>query len=192
MDLGLGLAILVIISPILLIIALVIRLETPGPVLFRQPRAGKDNEIFMMLKFRTMYSHLCDIGADRQTSRNDDRITRVGRFLRKTSLDELPQLLNVVGGTMSLVGPRPHALATKVAGVPLEAAVPTYHSRHRVKPGMTGLAQVSGARGALTTLEQLERRVQLDVRYINTWSIALDFWILWRTALLVVADPDAY
>jgi lipopolysaccharide/colanic/teichoic acid biosynthesis glycosyltransferase len=179
--------------PAMLAIGAVIKLTSPGRVLFRQTRQGIDGRNFEILKFRTMYSHLADATAERQTGALDERVTRFGKFLRQSSLDELPQLLNVLGGSMSLVGPRPHALGTAAAdGTSLEAADARYASRHRVKPGITGWAQVNGSRGALTTVDQIVDRVDCDLYYIENWSIRLDLKILCKTAWLILRDPDAY
>jgi lipopolysaccharide/colanic/teichoic acid biosynthesis glycosyltransferase len=161
-------------------------------VLFRQKRAGLNDQIFQVMKFRTMYAHARDDLALRQTSRGDARVTRVGRFLRRTSLDELPQLLNVLIGDMSLVGPRPHPLGMTSVGVPLHEVTEEYPARHRLKPGITGWAQISGNRGEVDSHEKLRRRVALDCYYIENWSLGLDLWIMLRTALVLFADPNAY
>ncbi len=186
-----GLA-LVLLSPLMIVIALAVKLESAGPVLFRQRRVGFDNGVFMMLKFRSMYTHLSDAGAARQTGRGDPRVTRVGRFIRRTSLDELPQLLNVLKGDMSIVGPRPHALATQAGGHNLEDVVAEYAARHRVKPGLTGWAQVNGYRGELDTIEKLRKRVEYDLYYIENWSLWLDIKVMVMTALTVLRDRNAY
>ncbi len=179
-------------APIMLIIAAIITFTSPGGIFFRQQRVGRDGKTFVMLKFRTMYAHLADPRAERQSSRRDERVTPVGRLLRRTSLDELPQFLNVLKGDMSLVGPRPHALGTSASGIPLEIADPRYPLRHRAKPGITGLAQVSGSRGALVTVDQVSQRIDYDLEYIDRWSLGLDLKIMFRTALLMLIDKDVY
>jgi Undecaprenyl-phosphate glucose phosphotransferase len=178
--------------PLMLVVAVLVKATSRGPVFFRQRRVGLNNQVFGLLKFRTMYAHCADSDARRQTSRNDARVTKLGSFLRRSSLDELPQLWNVLRGEMSLVGPRPHALQTTVNGVQLEAAAPGYSSRHRVKPGITGWAQVNGCRGELDTVEKIVRRVDYDLDYIRNWSLLLDLQIIWRTLRIVIADPNAY
>jgi Undecaprenyl-phosphate glucose phosphotransferase len=182
-DRILGALILAMISPIMLAIALLIRLDSRGPVLFRQKRYGFNNELIEVLKFRTMYQERSDANGDQLTQRNDPRVTRVGAFLRRTSLDELPQFLNVLRGEMSIVGPRPHALAAKAGPLLYQEAVKHYDSRHRVKPGITGWAQVNGWRGETNTLEQIRKRVEHDLYYIEHWSIALDLRIIARTVV---------
>ncbi len=191
-DRILGTLLLLFASPIMLLTALAIRLESTGPVFFRQPRTGYDNRPFSMFKFRSMYTHLTDQLASRQTSRDDPRVTRVGRFIRRFSIDELPQLLNVVRGEMSLVGPRPHAPQTNVDGLLLEHVVDGYKLRHRVMPGITGWAQINGSRGALATPEQIERRVQLDLEYIERWSPLFDLRIIVLTAAREIFSKAAY
>ena len=191
-DVALSAALLTFISPVLLTIAAAIKLTSRGPVLFRQRRLGYNNRVIEVLKFRSMYTHLSDADAAQQAFRGDKRVTPVGAWLRKTSLDELPQLLNVLKGDMSLVGPRPHALATTAGGLALEEAVPVYSSRHRVKPGITGWAQVNGYRGALDSVEKIVHRVNHDLYYIENWSLGLDIKILWRTAKLIFADDNAF
>ena len=191
-DILVSSAILIVASPLLAAIALAIRLDSRGPVLFRQRRVGFNGKTFELLKFRSMYFEMGDADAFRQTSRNDDRVTRVGRFIRRTSLDELPQFINVLQGSMSVVGPRPHALQTRTEGRPLEEMAERYAARHRVKPGLTGLAQVRGFRGELDSIKKLKRRVAYDIEYIENWSTWLDIKIILRTALLIVRDPAAY
>ena len=191
-DLVLSISILTFISPVMLTIAGLIKLTSSGPVFFRQRRLGYNNRVIEVLKFRSMYTHLADADAHQQTCRGDKRVTRLGAWLRATSLDELPQLLNVVRGDMSLVGPRPHALATTAGGLALEEAVPAYASRHRVRPGITGWAQVNGYRGALDSVEKIVHRVNHDLYYIENWSLALDLKILWLTISLVFADDNAF
>lgn len=191
-DLILGGLALVLVSPILAIVGLLVRLTSPGPILFVQPRVGFNNEVIHVLKFRTMYADRTDLHAEQTTTKNDPRITPVGRVLRKLSIDELPQLLNVVRGDMSLVGPRPHATHMKVGDRFYQDAVRGYAARHRVKPGITGLAQVKGLRGEIRTVERAKRRVELDKEYIDRWSIWLDLWILLATVRAVFFDSDAY
>jgi Undecaprenyl-phosphate glucose phosphotransferase len=183
---------LILFAPVLGVLALLVRLDSPGPVLFRQRRIGFNNRPFDCLKFRTMYHNMTDALADRQTTRGDPRITRVGHWLRRLSLDELPQLLNVLRGDMSLVGPRPHAPNTKAASRLFQDVVADYARRHRVKPGITGWAQVNGWRGETATEEEIEQRVLHDLHYIQNWSLAWDIRILLMTAVRVCADPKAF
>jgi exopolysaccharide biosynthesis polyprenyl glycosylphosphotransferase len=191
-DIAISGTLLFLAGPAMLLIAAVIKLTSPGPVLFKQPRTGFNGRQILVFKFRTMFHHMTDDHAARQTSRDDDRVTRVGAWLRRSSLDELPQLLNVLKGDMSVVGPRPHALRTTAGGVPLEDAAPDYASRHRVKPGITGWAQVNGHRGALDNVVKIVHRVDHDLYYIDNWSLRLDIAILWRTARLVLRDHNAF
>jgi polysaccharide biosynthesis protein PslA len=191
-DVVVASAALVALAPVLALVALAIKLDSPGPVLFRQKRVGFNGRQFELLKFRSMHAHAADAHASRQTGRNDDRVTRVGRFIRKTSLDEMPQFLNVLRGEMSVVGPRPHALLTKAGGRELCDIADDYAARHRVKPGLTGLAQVNGCRGELDSFAKVQARVKHDIRYIENWSTWLDIRIILRTALLLVYDPAAY
>ena len=179
-------------APVMLLLALAIKLDSPGPILFKQKRYGYNNRLIEVYKFRSMYHAKSDANAERQTTRDDDRITRVGRFIRKTSLDELPQLLNVFLGSMSMVGPRPHATATKAAGVLFEDAVSEYSARHRVKPGITGWAQINGYRGETDTLEKIEKRVEYDLDYIERWSVWFDIYILARTIPALLLNKDVY
>jgi len=183
---------LILLSPILLVTALLIRLTSPGPVLFVQPRVGFNNEAIDVYKFRTMYTHMADLGAKKTTTRDDPRVTPVGRFLRRFSIDELPQLLNVLQGSMSLVGPRPHGTAMMVGERFYHEAVRGYAGRHRVKPGITGYAQVKGLRGEVRTIERAKRRVELDKYYVDHWSFWLDIYILFATVRAVLFDRDAY
>ncbi|GGC44934.1 hypothetical protein GCM10011504_24170 [Siccirubricoccus deserti] len=173
------------------LIALAIRLDSPGPVLFRQRRTGFNNRDFYVLKFRTMYVEATDHEAVRQVVSGDPRVTRIGAILRRTSLDELPQVFNVLKGEMSFIGPRPHAPGTRAGGRPFEQVVARYAARHKVKPGLTGLAQVRGWRGPTETEEKLIRRVESDLEYIETWSPWLDFTILVRTLLAVARMRNA-
>lgn len=188
-DYTLAPLILLVIAPFLLLIALAIKLDTPGPVIFRQKRLGFNNQVFDVYKFRTMRHETAPSEKTQQAAPDDQRVTRVGRFLRRWSLDELPQIFNVLSGTMSLIGPRPHALdhneefARRADG---------YFSRHRVKPGITGLAQVRGYRGPTDTAEKLEGRVRSDIFYAENWSLSLDAWILLRTLVISVTGRNAY
>jgi len=182
---------IVVLSPLLLVIALAIKLDSDGPVLFRQQRMGRGNQLFDVVKFRSMRAEASDHSGNRSASRDDDRITRVGRVLRAASLDELPQLFNVLRGDMSLVGPRPHALGS-LAGAQLFWHVDTrYWLRHAIKPGITGLAQVRGFRGATDHEDDLANRLHSDLEYVTAWSISRDIAILFRT-LLVVRHKNAY
>ncbi len=188
-DVVLGLAALIVLSPLLLLVAILIKLDSPGPVLFRQARLGFNNQQFDIFKFRSMYHRAIPERRVKQASRGDPRITRVGRFIRRTSIDELPQLFNVIGGSMSLVGPRPHALShneefgEKVRG---------YFARHRVKPGITGWAQVNGWRGETDTLEKIQARTKYDIYYTDNWSLMFDFQILVLTVFSVLFHKEAY
>jgi lipopolysaccharide/colanic/teichoic acid biosynthesis glycosyltransferase len=179
-----GLA-LVLLAPLLVLVALAIRLGSRGPVLFRQARTGKDRQVFEILKFRTMTS-----GAGlAQATRNDARVTHVGRWLRRTSFDELPQLWNVLRGDMALVGPRPHAIAHDDRYAPLIA---NYALRHVMKPGMTGWAQINNARGETDTLEKMARRVSLDFAYIDGWTLPRALMILALTPIRLLTARDAF
>jgi polysaccharide biosynthesis protein PslA len=183
---------IVLLAPLLLCAALAIKLDSRGPVIFRQPREGFDGQIFTVFKFRTMWANVEDRLASKQTERNDPRLTRVGAFLRRHSLDELPQLFNVLLGQMSIVGPRPHALGTTTGGLPLAEVVENYAARHRVKPGLTGWAQVNGWRGCLDTVDKALRRTEYDLFYIDNWSLILDLRIILKTFLLILRDEQAY
>ena len=173
------------------IIAITIRLDSPGPILFRQRRHGLNNAEFEILKFRTMVATPSDPGdGRRQTQRNDTRITRVGNFLRRSSLDELPQIFNVLRGEMSLVGPRPHPTEMRTENRLGSEIVADYPHRHRVKPGMTGWAQINGYRGATQTAEQIRRRVTYDIFYIENWSLLFDIKILALTPIKMMLNND--
>ena len=191
-DMLLSVLALVLLSPVMLCTAIAIKLDSSGPVFFWQNRYGYNNRMIKVCKFRSMHHHQADATAENQTTRGDARVTRVGRFIRKTSLDELPQLFNVLAGTMSMVGPRPHATATKAAGILFEQAVKEYTSRHRVKPGITGLAQINGYRGETDTVEKIEKRVEFDLEYIENWSVWFDIYILLRTVPAVLFTREAY
>lgn len=186
---------LLLLAPVMLLIVLAIKLDSPGPVLFRQRRHGFRSREFDIYKFRTMQvpAAVAEQGAAlHQTERDDCRITRIGRLLRKYSLDELPQFFNVLEGTMSLVGPRPHAVDMRTESRLGEEIVDNYLHRHRVKPGITGWSQIHGARGATTTVAELRRRVELDLHYVEHWSPLLDLKILSRTFRAVLRATNAY
>jgi Undecaprenyl-phosphate glucose phosphotransferase len=183
---------LLLLSPLLLTVALAIKLDSKGPILFRQPRQGLGDRLFDVFKFRTMHVALGDPAGENQTKRDDPRITRVGLWLRRSSIDELPQLLNVLIGDMSLVGPRPHTPHMLIGDKRHFEIVDEYSFRHRVKPGITGLAQVNGYRGAVDTPEHLRARIHYDLYYIDHWSLWLDFKILCRTALICFSGVNAY
>jgi Undecaprenyl-phosphate glucose phosphotransferase len=191
-DLVFSIVAIVLLSPILAVTALLIRFTSPGPILFVQPRVGFNNETIRVFKFRTMYTHMTDIGARQTTTKDDPRITPVGKWLRRLSIDELPQLFNVLQGSMSLVGPRPHGTEMMVGDRFYHDAVRGYAGRHRVKPGITGYAQVKGLRGEVRTIERAKRRVELDKHYVDNWSFWLDMWILAATVRAVLFDKDAY
>jgi len=177
-DRVLGTLILILISPFLLLIALAIKLDSRGPVFFRQARKGWSGRIFHIWKFRSMFLHKPETGVVQQATRNDPRVTRVGAFLRKTSLDELPQIFNVLKGEMSLVGPRPHAVQHDEE---YSQRIASYFARHNIKPGITGLAQVRGLRGETKEIDRMQQRIEADIEYINNWSLWLDLTILIRT-----------
>jgi putative colanic acid biosynthesis UDP-glucose lipid carrier transferase len=187
LDLSLSLVGCILVSPILLICAILVRLSSPGPIFFRQKRYGLDGKEILVWKFRSMYT--CDNGpVVKQATKNDPRVTPIGRILRRTSLDELPQLFNVIEGSMSLVGPRPHANAHNEQ---FRKLIRGYMMRHKVKPGITGLAQVEGSRGETDTIEKMEARIALDHRYIREWSLWADIKILFKT-IFVVVQKEAY
>lgn len=190
-DRILGGLLMVVAVPVMLLAAAAIKLDSRGPVFFCQTRYGFNNQQIKVWKFRTMHHDMTDADASVLTQRDDPRVTRVGRFLRRTSLDELPQLLNVIAGEMSLVGPRPHALQAKAGDQLYQDVMLHYAARHRVKPGMTGWAQVNGWRGETDTCEKLTRRVEHDLYYIDNWSLWLDLRILLRTARVLVGDKEA-
>jgi lipopolysaccharide/colanic/teichoic acid biosynthesis glycosyltransferase len=191
-DIVIALTVLTVLAPLMLLIALAIRLTSTGPVFFTQERTGLNGKPFRMLKFRTMRQNAHQETTCRQATRNDPRFTWFGALLRRSSFDELPQLLNVLAGTMSVVGPRPHAPGTCAAGRPFETITHHYAARHRVKPGMTGLAQVRGWRGETDTEEKLLRRVDSDLEYIATWSIRGDLRIVCRTVVAVLCMRNAW
>lgn len=191
-DYSLAFAALVVLVVPMLLIAFAIRLESPGPILFRQRRTGFNNQSFLILKFRTMYQEVADLDVQRQVTANDARVTRIGALLRRTSLDELPQLLNILAGEMSFVGPRPHAPGTRAGSRRFEEIAIRYEARHRVKPGLTGLAQVRGWRGSTETEGKLVQRLDCDLEYIKNWSLWLDIVIMIRTLVAVVRMRNAH
>lgn len=188
LDISVSLTLLLCLFPVLLFVALLVKVDSKGPALFGQRRYGRNCRTIFVLKFRTMYVDLCDQQGSLQASHGDPRITCVGRFLRRTAIDELPQLLNVLIGQMSLVGPRPHPISLSIGGALCENLVPGYHRRHDVLPGLTGLAQISGSRGPLQDVEAAHVRQYLDVSYIQRQGFLLDLWILMETALLPFRD----
>ena len=191
-DQLLGWALLIVFSPIFLAIALAIKLESPGPVFFKQWREGFNDRQFQVWKFRSMYVDKCDDGEISQAVDGDPRVTRVGAFLRRASLDEIPQLFNVLAGEMSLVGPRPHAPSTRAGPRLFRDVVSSYAARHRVKPGITGWAQVNGWRGPTDTDEKLIKRLEHDLHYIENWSLGFDALILFRTLLTPFTARNAF
>lgn len=180
-DFSLALGAVIALLPMLALIALLVKLDSPGPVFFKQTRIGRGNQMFKMLKFRSMRVLESDAAGHRSASRDDDRVTRVGRFIRRTSMDELPQLLNVLKGDMSIVGPRPHALGSRAADKLFWEVDTRYWHRHAAKPGLTGLAQVRGYRGATLYESDLRNRLQADLEYLDTWSIWRDLMIIAMT-----------
>jgi Undecaprenyl-phosphate glucose phosphotransferase len=186
-----GAIILLVALPVMALVALAIKLDSPGPVLFRQKRFGFNNERIDVFKFRSLYHHQADPAASRVVIRDDPRVTRVGRFIRKTSLDELPQLFNVVlKSNLSLVGPRPHAVQGKLQSRLFDEAVDGYFARHRVKPGISGWAQINGWRGEVDNEEKIQKRVEFDLYYIENWSVLFDAYILLRTPLALMTNSE--
>lgn len=179
-------------APLLAAVALGVRLSSPGPLLFRQTRRGFNNQNIGIYKFRSMYVEASDADAHRLVTRGDARVTPFGAFIRRWSLDELPQLFNVLRGDLSLVGPRPHAPGAKAAGRLYDQAVEGYFARHRVKPGVTGWAQINGWRGETDTVEKIEGRVACDLYYIDNWSVLLDLKILLLTPFAVIFGKNAF
>jgi len=187
-DVVTAVAALILLSPLLIVVSLAIKLDSRGPVLFRQTRHGYNNEPIRVLKFRSM-TVMEDGGNFTPVTRHDPRVTRLGRFLRRTNIDELPQLFNVLVGDMSIVGPRPHATAQNESFAKL---ISSFSRRHNVKPGITGWAQVNGFRGDTDTLEKMQRRVEHDLYYIDHWSFLFDLRIIILTAVSRVAYLNAY
>ncbi len=178
--------------PVMIAAAIAVKLDSKGPILFRQKRYGFNNEIIEVLKFRSMYTEMADPDAKKVVTKGDPRVTRVGRFIRKTSIDELPQLFNVLGGSLSLVGPRPHAVNAHTNNKTWDDVVDGYFARHKVKPGVTGYAQINGWRGEVDTPEKIQKRVECDVYYIENWSILFDLKILVQTPFRLLNTENAY
>lgn len=186
LDLAVAIPALLLLLPLLVLVAIAIKLDSPGPVFFRQERMGRGNRIFHILKFRSMRVETTDATGARSASRDDDRITRVGRLIRATSIDELPQLVNVLMGEMSLVGPRPHALGSTAGNELFWRVDRQYWHRHALKPGITGLAQIRGFRGATNTKRDILNRLEADLEYQHGWSLLRDISILARTAQVLI------
>jgi len=191
-DKVVGTLALLALAPLMLLVAAAIKLDSRGPALFRQKRYGFNNELIEVFKFRSMYTDRCDANASKLVTKDDPRVTRVGRFIRKTSIDELPQLFNVILGNLSLVGPRPHALEAKAAGDLYDQVVDGYFARHKVKPGITGWAQINGWRGETDTPDKILKRVECDIYYIENWSLLLDAYILLKTPFALLKSENAY
>jgi Undecaprenyl-phosphate glucose phosphotransferase len=179
-------------APLFLAVAIAIKLDSRGPVFFRQNRHGFGDRVIRVYKFRTMAAAAAEPNGESQSRPNDPRVTRVGRFLRRWSIDEVPQLINVLRGEMSLVGPRPHAISMHVEARPNRDIVPDYAMRHHVKPGITGWAQINGYHGPVTTEEALRTRIRYDIEYINNWSLWFDLQIMLMTAKTVLGQRHAY
>ncbi len=191
-DRILGIVILALASPVMALCALAIRLDSKGPILFKQRRYGFNNELIEVYKFRSMYAEMTDTNATMLATRDDCRVTRVGRILRRSSFDELPQLFNVLRGEMSLVGPRPHATEAKADTDLYQLVVDGYFSRHRMKPGVTGWAQINGWRGETDTHEKIQKRVEHDLHYIDRWSVLFDLYIIALTPISMLTGKNAY
>ncbi|MFN8830481.1 MAG: undecaprenyl-phosphate glucose phosphotransferase [Labrys sp. (in: a-proteobacteria)] len=191
-DLFFGTLILLMVSPIMIATAIAIKLDSKGPVFFRQKRYGFNNEAIEVWKFRSLYAEMSDFSAAKLVTKDDPRVTRVGRFIRKTSIDELPQLFNVLVGTLSLVGPRPHAVTAKMADRLYEQVCDGYFARHKVKPGITGWAQINGWRGETDTQEKIRMRIEFDLHYIENWSPFFDLQILVLTPFSLLNNENAY
>ena len=192
MDRAIALVAIILLSPVMLAIAVAVRLESKGPIIFRQKRFGFNNELVQVYKFRSMYTDMSDATANKLVTKGDPRVTKVGRIIRKTSMDELPQLFNVLQGQLSLVGPRPHATQAKAAGTLYDEVIDGYFARHKVKPGITGWAQINGWRGETDTHEKLQQRVKHDLDYIDRWSLGLDLYILAKTPMALLKSENAY
>ncbi|MGO4133625.1 sugar transferase [Rhizobium brockwellii] len=182
-DIVSSLSALLVLAPFLLFVALLIKVDSPGPVLFKQTRWGKNCKAIKVYKFRSMRTDLCDVSGVAQTVMNDPRVTRIGAILRRTNVDELPQLLNVLLGHMSVVGPRCHAIGMRAGGVLYEELVPEYHQRHAMRPGMTGLAQMRGLRGPTDRPAKARARIASDLYYVGNFSILMDMRIIFGTVV---------
>jgi exopolysaccharide biosynthesis polyprenyl glycosylphosphotransferase len=191
-DVAVAALALLVLAPLFLAVTIAIRLDTPGPIFFRQRRYGFNNDVIEVLKFRSMHHHMADPDAKVVVTRDDPRVTRVGKFMRRTSIDELPQLVNVIAGSLSLVGPRPHAVNAQMQDRPFEHIVDGYFARHRVKPGITGWAQVNGWRGEVDSDMKIRRRVEHDLYYIENWSVLFDAYILALTPFRLLNAEGAY
>lgn len=191
-DRALAALALFLLSPVMLIVAAAVKFTSKGPVFFKQTRYGFNNEAIGVYKFRSMYVDACDATASKLVTKGDPRVTKVGRIIRKTSLDELPQLFNVLKGELSMVGPRPHAMQAKADGHIYDEVVEGYFARHRVKPGITGWAQINGWRGETDTVDKIERRVEFDLQYIDNWSVFFDLYILAMTPASLLNTKNAY
>ena len=192
MERALSCVAIVIFAPVMLAVAAAIRMESKGPIIFKQKRYGFNNELVEVFKFRSMFTDLADANATKLVTKGDPRVTHVGHFIRKASLDELPQLFNVLTGQLSLVGPRPHATQAKAADTLYEQVVDGYFARHKVRPGITGWAQINGWRGETDTREKLEQRVKHDLEYIDGWSLMFDLMIILRTPFALLKSENAY
>ena len=191
-DTFISLFAIILTSPIMLMVAIAIKIDSKGPILFKQDRYGFNNELIEVYKFRSMYTDQQDAKASKLVTKDDPRVTRVGKFIRKTSLDELPQLFNSLKGELSLVGPRPHAVKAKADDQLYHDVVDGYFARHRVKPGITGWAQINGWRGETDTEEKIQMRVEYDLYYIENWSIIFDLYILAMTPIALLNTENAY
>ena len=193
-DHAAGTLILLLAAPVMALVALAIKFDSPGPVLFRQKRFGFNNERIDVFKFRSLYHDQADPLATKVVTKNDKRVTCVGRFIRKTSLDELPQLFNVIFKSKPVagLGPRPHAVQGKLQSRLFDEAVDGYFARHRVKPGITGWAQINGWRGEVDSEQKIQKRVEFDLYYIENWSVLFDLYILLKTPLALMKTEHAY
>jgi Undecaprenyl-phosphate glucose phosphotransferase len=192
-DKVVGTLMLILLAPVMIATAIAIKLDSKGPVFFRQKRYGFNNEMIEVWKFRSMRTDMLDAKASKLVTKDDPRVTRVGRFIRKTSIDELPQLFNVIfKGNLSIIGPRPHATHAKAANQLYDEVVDGYFARHKVKPGITGWAQINGWRGETDTEEKIQKRVQFDLEYIENWSVWFDFYILVMTPFALTKTENAY
>ena len=191
-DKSVAIAAVIILSPVILGVALAVKMTSKGPIIFKQKRYGFNNELIEIYKFRSMYLAEADADANTLVTKGDARVTKVGRFIRRTSLDELPQFFNVLNGQLSLVGPRPHATKAKAGEKLYEHVVDGYFARHKVKPGITGWAQINGWRGETDTAEKIEKRVEHDLYYIENWSLTFDLYILASTPFALLNTDHAY